>query len=841
MAKKAKEFKGYMFEDNGHGDLYSAEADKFLIFRPYPIMVDTVIHKDDSVTMNRAKFKENTDKNKGVYEEGYEENDDGSVFVKSEDVDSKIKEESEDNKSTQYQQEKFQVSEKQVRAMQLYDDGDIDYDELVNDYFEGDFEDAGQALYEFGSERAEKEDKATRESLGMNPNENYVDKSGETPKEERNYRFDFGFKDGAALREDAFEDAKAYLEEEDMAQYLDEPLKSKIDSMKWVLDSTDAVHVDINSNQRLTDEDMAALKDFIEGQNSDGLGEGFEQQDFAEGYYDPDTGEGPYTYQEVMDIVSRNFDNMELDDYVDEIDHEDIREALESYVRDGNYNYSFEDYLRDNIEGIETEEDREEFERELENTPEEELFSQYSDEYEDWLDDEEDDFINSGYLEEYLSPEAIDNAKDTVAQNDPRYNENLWDGGMTSMEWNIQPGKDITPEPEPDNLPSKNYSDYNGLMLADQDEYGDYFFNKSDDMKKLGESIVNDLNNNKFDSDSEYKFRLANDGRNLEIYDSSEAQGSQDNPDFDKLEKELKKQLGDNIYLEPYDSVSVYVAGIYGNEVPEENVRRDNDDSYEESQKTSNLSDSDLGAIDMVKDALSDNLGADWRNKSLVDIEDIVHDTVYKYNEANVQPEYENEDFYGNEANANEIYKYILDNEIPENNKRTNTLDNSISSFEGTKEEIMRKHPELRDNPNYKSYDKDDYMAVDYNEDGSIKGLRLTTRPYSIDKLNQEISDDFDRNYPERSKEIENNFNNSLKQAAAELGYNVNTNDAKQWRDIRERAEEIRNNQNLKESYSRVSRNETIYKSIDDAYAAYQNGEISFEEYQERLKKIKRN
>ena len=112
MAKKAKEFKGYMFEDNGHGDLYSAEADKFLIFRPYPIMVDTVIHKDDSVTMNRAKFKENTDKNKGVYEEGYEENDDGSVFVKSEDVDSNIKEESEDNKSTQYQQEKFQVSEK---------------------------------------------------------------------------------------------------------------------------------------------------------------------------------------------------------------------------------------------------------------------------------------------------------------------------------------------------------------------------------------------------------------------------------------------------------------------------------------------------------------------------------------------------------------------------------------------------------------------------------------------------------------------------------------------------------------------------------------------------------
>ena len=106
-------------------------------------------------------------------------------------------------------------------------------------------------------------------------------------------------------------------------------------------------------------------------------------------------------------------------------------------------------------------------------------------------------------------------------------------------------------------------------------------------MKKLGESIVNDLNKNKFDSDSDYKFRLANDGHNLEIYDSSEAQGSQNNPDFDKLEKELKKQLGDNIYLEPYDSVSVYVAGIYGNETPEENVRRDNDDSYESNSSRS--------------------------------------------------------------------------------------------------------------------------------------------------------------------------------------------------------------------------------------------------------------
>lgn len=80
-----------------------------------------------------------------------------------------------------------------------------------------------------------------------------------------------------------------------------------------------------------------------------------------------------------------------------------------------------------------------------------------------------------------------------------------------------------------------------------------------------------------------------------------------------------------------------------------------------------------MAALDMVHDALSDELGPDWRKKSLSDIEDIVHDTVFKYNEANVQPEYEDEDFYGDEADARAIYRYILDNEIPAENKITET------------------------------------------------------------------------------------------------------------------------------------------------------------------------
>lgn len=86
-----------------------------------------------------------------------------------------------------------------------------------------------------------------------------------------------------------------------------------------------------------------------------------------------------------------------------------------------------------------------------------------------------------------------------------------------------------------------------------------------------------------------------------------------------------------------------------------------------------NQEDINMTFVDMCKDALSDELGPDWRHKSLSDIEDIVHDTVFKYNEANVQPEYEDEDFYGDEADARAIYRYILDNEIPAENKTTET------------------------------------------------------------------------------------------------------------------------------------------------------------------------
>ena len=68
-----------------------------------------------------------------------------------------------------------------------------------------------------------------------------------------------------------------------MATYFrDTPLKQKIESMKWGFESVNNALwgvVDVTLNSDITPEEDEEIKDYITGQNSDGLGEGFEQQD----------------------------------------------------------------------------------------------------------------------------------------------------------------------------------------------------------------------------------------------------------------------------------------------------------------------------------------------------------------------------------------------------------------------------------------------------------------------------------------------------------------------------------------------------------------------------------
>ena len=84
------------------------------------------------------------------------------------------------------------------------------------------------------------------------------------------------------------EAAQDYLSDDDMTKYLvndsNNSLKScqsKISSIKWILDTESSGHIDLETTEKLTTEELNNISEWVSGQNSDGIGEGFEQQDFA--------------------------------------------------------------------------------------------------------------------------------------------------------------------------------------------------------------------------------------------------------------------------------------------------------------------------------------------------------------------------------------------------------------------------------------------------------------------------------------------------------------------------------------------------------------------------------
>lgn len=79
------------------------------------------------------------------------------------------------------------------------------------------------------------------------------------------------------------EEAREYLTEDDMTVYLKESVEfaDAIEKIEWVLVSTNHGRIELASNRELTDAELKEVSDWVSGQNSDGLGEGFEQQSFA--------------------------------------------------------------------------------------------------------------------------------------------------------------------------------------------------------------------------------------------------------------------------------------------------------------------------------------------------------------------------------------------------------------------------------------------------------------------------------------------------------------------------------------------------------------------------------
>lgn len=93
-----------------------------------------------------------------------------------------------------------------------------------------------------------------------------------------------------------FDSAVEYLSEDDMTEFLKEHLigynnlpylAKKVAHIAWQLLFNDCGRIVLVTYEKLSEDELAHISKWVSGQNSDGLGEGFEQQSFAE-IYDED-------------------------------------------------------------------------------------------------------------------------------------------------------------------------------------------------------------------------------------------------------------------------------------------------------------------------------------------------------------------------------------------------------------------------------------------------------------------------------------------------------------------------------------------------------------------------
>lgn len=113
--------------------------------------------------------------------------------------------------------------------------------------------------------------------------------------------------------------AREYLQADNMTEYLIDDLDylkltrlqpSDIVNLQWDLQDKQYGLIYLDTAIDLTDDELAKISDWVSGQNSDGLGEGFEQQDFAAGEdweeyeYEDEDGDTQTDYEEVSTMAS---------------------------------------------------------------------------------------------------------------------------------------------------------------------------------------------------------------------------------------------------------------------------------------------------------------------------------------------------------------------------------------------------------------------------------------------------------------------------------------------------------------------------------------------------------
>ena len=82
------------------------------------------------------------------------------------------------------------------------------------------------------------------------------------------------------------EKANKYLHEDDMTQFIDSDLEDFVIHIEWNLTNTMQGYVEVQTSDIVSIDILERISEWIKGQNSDGLGESFEQQDFALHYHE---------------------------------------------------------------------------------------------------------------------------------------------------------------------------------------------------------------------------------------------------------------------------------------------------------------------------------------------------------------------------------------------------------------------------------------------------------------------------------------------------------------------------------------------------------------------------
>ena len=107
------------------------------------------------------------------------------------------------------------------------------------------------------------------------------------------------------------EKANKYLQEDNMTEYLpdwcheveyngDFGDRKVVENIEWTLDTESTGHIDLIACRDLSEDELVKISEWVSGQNSDGLGEGFEQQPFASYYDDECDDEDDYEDSYVM-------------------------------------------------------------------------------------------------------------------------------------------------------------------------------------------------------------------------------------------------------------------------------------------------------------------------------------------------------------------------------------------------------------------------------------------------------------------------------------------------------------------------------------------------------------